>query len=265
MQPLPTPAPPAPSTALLLADLRARISLLHRAPLHTAQNILPFGIPALDTHLPNGGLARAALHEIEGGGADATYAAAATGFAAGIFARLGAPVIWCTRHDDIYPPGLALAGLLPQRLLHMRVGSDAAILLVMEESLRHTGVGAVVGEIAQLSTTASRRLSLAAETSGVMAWVLRRPCYAGSWPTAAASGLNARTATTHWRITPHPSPVTDLGAHAVGRARWQVNLLRARNAAPATWILDACDATGCLALPALLANRSPAQTARNAA
>src|SRR5688500_9855411 len=57
------------------------------------------GVPALDRHLPGGGLARAALHEIAGAGADREQAAAASGFAALWLARLqqAGPVLWIAR------------------------------------------------------------------------------------------------------------------------------------------------------------------------
>jgi len=44
----------------------------------------------------------------------------------------------------------------------------------MEEGLRHGGLAAVVGEVACLSMTASRRLQLAAEDTGSIGIALRR-------------------------------------------------------------------------------------------
>jgi protein ImuA len=45
---------------------------------------------------------------------------------------------------------------------------------VIEEGVRCPGLPGVVGEIGRLSLTASRRLQLAAEATGVVALVLRR-------------------------------------------------------------------------------------------
>ena len=54
-------------------------------------------------------------------------------------------------------------------------GDAASVLLVMEEGLRHRGLAGVVGEVSgRMTLTASRRLQLAAEASGVVAFVLRR-------------------------------------------------------------------------------------------
>jgi protein ImuB len=51
------------------------------------RTVLPFGIKAIDRHLPGGGLALGALHEVAGGGNGAIDGAAAALFAAGIAAR----------------------------------------------------------------------------------------------------------------------------------------------------------------------------------
>jgi protein ImuA len=232
-----------------LAALRGRIRLLER-PVARPGGVLPFGVPALDRHLPEGGLARGALHEMAGGGTDEVSAAAATLFAAGILARLDRPVLWCSSLGDLFPPGLACAGLPPHRVLHVAAQHERAVLPVMEEALRHAGLAAVVGEMARLPMVASRRLVLAAEKSGVMALVLRRRREGAS----AEPGLTA--AATRWRITPLPS--TPLAAPGIGRARWDVALLRCRGGEPASWIMEACDAQGSLAVPAGLAGREVA-------
>jgi protein ImuA len=69
---------------------------------------------------------------------------------------------------------LAQAGLDPDRVIIVEAGDEASLLGCCEEGLRHGGLGAVVGEIAKLSMTASRRLKLAAETSGTLALAIRR-------------------------------------------------------------------------------------------
>lgn len=51
----------------VLEDLRARIVRLER-PGRAERPILPFGIAAIDEHLPQGALVRGALHEVTGSG-----------------------------------------------------------------------------------------------------------------------------------------------------------------------------------------------------
>jgi protein ImuA len=232
-----------------LETLRARIRLLER-PAARPGGALGFGVAGLDAHLPEGGLALGALHDIAGGGPDEIHAAAATLFAAGILARLDRPVLWCAVARDLYPPGLAGAGLHPDRVLHGAAPDEKTVLLVMEEALRHPGLAAVVGELTRLPMVASRRLVLAAEKTGVMALALRRRREGG----VADTALNA--AATRWRITPLPS--LPLPSPGIGRARWQVELTRCRGGTPAEWIMEACDAQGCLAVPAELGHRQVA-------
>jgi protein ImuA len=76
--------------------------------------------------------------------------------------------------QDLFAPALAQAGLLPSRVIYVEAGDDKSLLACFEEGLRHGGLGAVVAEVARLSMTASRRLHLAAETSGAIGIVVRR-------------------------------------------------------------------------------------------
>src|ERR1700724_4540078 len=126
--------------------------------------VLPFGLKAIDRHLPGGGLALGALHEVAGGGHGAIDGAAAALFTAGIAARTRGRVLWCVIRQDLFAPAIAQAGLLPGRVIYVEAGNEKAVLACFEEGLRHGGLAAVVAEIAQLSMTASRRLQLGAES-----------------------------------------------------------------------------------------------------
>ncbi|WP_222184910.1 ImuA family protein [Geminicoccus harenae] len=218
----------------------------------SCQAVLPFGVAALDQRLPEGGLRLGALHEVIGGGNDGAYAAAAALFAAGILARLEGPVLWCLTYPDLFAPALAAAGLHPDRVIYAEAGDETAILQVMEEGLRHGGLAGVVGETAKLPMTASRRLQLAAETSGGLGLVLRRWRHAET----AARFDQPNAAVSRWRISTLPS--APLPVAGVGRARWQVELVRCRGAKPGSWELEACDVQGRLAVPAELADRPAA-------
>ncbi len=242
----------APSSSLI--ELRARIRVLER-PADRDHNVLPFGLPDLDRRLPGLGLKRGALHEV----ADPHCGTAGVLFAAGIAARLPGRILWCWQRAtrERYLPGLLMAGLDPDRVLCAEAADGAGVLQVIEEGLRHPGLACVVGELARLPMTASRRLNLAAEGSGVMALALSRGGeLAGSLPTAAL---------TRWRVAhlPSPGPLirTPAGMPAApGRALWRLELTRCRGGEPASWIVEACDAQGRLAQPAVLANR-PARPA----
>ncbi|HEY3919036.1 MAG TPA: hypothetical protein VGL83_14670 [Stellaceae bacterium] len=220
----------------------------------TAGSVLPFAIPAIDSALPWGGLPLAALHAVESAGAGKDGAAAM--FLAGILARLAParPVLWCLPQADLHAPGLALAGLAAARLLLVRVPQEREILWVLEEGLRSRALAAVVGEVDALSIAASRRLQLAAENSGVTAFVLQR-----SGEQAAA----ASAAVTRWRVAALPSAPA-VGEPGIGQALWRVELLRCRGGMPAAWEVEACNAAGHVALSAALADRPAVRQLRAA-
>jgi protein ImuA len=229
--------------------LRERIQCLEGRARHS-RAVLPFGIEAIDERLPEGGLALGALHEVAGGGTGAVDGAAAALFAAGIAARTRGQVLWCVTRQDLFAPALAQAGLAPDRVIYVESGDDKAVLACFEEALRHRKLGAVVAEVARLSMTASRRLQLAAEGSGVIGLALRR------WRRLAdAAQFGQPTAsTTRWRISALPS--TPLPVPGVGRARWRLELLRCRGGESGEFEVEACDAQGRLALPAEMGHRS---------
>lgn len=238
----------------LIRDLRLRIAALEHGG--TTRSVVPFGDAAIDRALPGGGLPQGALHECAGGGLGAVHGAAAALFVAGILARLKGQVLWCLRTRDLFAPALAGAGLSPDRVIYAEGGDDKMILLCMEEGLRHKGLAGVVGEVTRFPLTASRRLQLAAETSGVTGFVIRR------WrKVAEAEEFNQLTAAaTRWRITAAPS--IQLPVPGVGRPRWKLELLRCRGGDSAEWVVEACDETGRLALSAALADRSAAAEER---
>ena len=250
-----SPAVPSPAIALLRQRI-ARIERIHiRDPAERSlsQPSLPLGIEAIDAALPTGGIRPGALHEAASAGSDTEHAAAATLFTAGILARLEGPVLWVLRQADLFAPGLAGAGLHPNRVVFAEAGKQ--VLAVMEEGLRHSGLAAVVAEhTGRLSLVASRRLQLAAEQAGILAILIRRsPIFddpALNEPTAAA---------TSWRIAALPSPPALPHAPdtpGLGRARWRLDLTRCRGGQPGSWIVEACDATGRLGLVPGTINRS---------
>ena len=206
--------------------------------------VLPFGIGEVDRRLEGGGLATAALHEIAGASADVSDDAAATLFIAGIAARRGtSTVLWALPRFDLFAPGLAAAGLCPDRVLYAECGPDEEVLAVMEEGLRHGGLDAVIGEVGRAAMAATRRLQLAAEEGGTTALMLRRWRRSGEDPLTVPSA-----AMTRWTIACAPS--APLPVEGIGRARWRVALARQRGGEPHHWILEATDAEGRLALPA---------------
>lgn len=236
---------------IAIAELRR---WLERAELHDRASavVLPFDVPALDAVLPYGGLRLGHLHEVIEGGLAAEHAGVATLFAGGVLARLPGPVLWCLRGRDLFAPALARIGLHPDRVIYCETWNDRDVLPAVEEGLSCKGLVGVVGEVTRLSLTASRRLQLRAGETGVTALIIRR------WRNANehAFANEPTAAATRWRVSPSPLPQT--GFDGLPRQRWQVELMRARGGEPHSWILEACDAKGYLALPAALADRPAA-------
>jgi len=213
--------------------------------------VLPFGIGPIDSRLANAGLTLGALHEVAAASPGLGDDAAATLFMAGIAARAWGPVLWVVRRRDLFAPGLYQAGLAPERILYAEAADDAELLALMEEGLRHRGLGAVIGEAKSASMANTRRLQLAAEGGKTIALLLKRHAREGGNPLAVPSA-----AVTRWRIAAAPS--APLPVEGVGCPRWRVELVRQRGGEPHIWTMEACDETGRLALPARLADRSVA-------
>jgi protein ImuA len=240
---------------MTVADMR---QYLERCDRHGREQgaVLPFGVPEIDECLPPGGLARGHLHEAMEGGAASQYACLASLYVAGIVARMQGQVLWCLRGRDLFAPALARVGLHPDRVIFCETWKDRDVLPAMEEGLKCGGLACVVGEVSKLSLNASRRLQLCAGESGVTALIIRR------WPDKnSASEPNA--AATRWRVSPQPSPAS--GFDGLPRQHWQLELLRIRGGEPHSWIVEACDATGHLALPAALADRSASASEQRSA
>ena len=233
-----------------VADLRASIAVLadHRS--------IGFGIDAMDSRL-GGGLRAGALHEAVANSCSLADEAAATLFLAGIAARearnLGAPVLWASPRQDLYAPGLVQAGLASADVIYAHARDDAALLAVIEDAVRDGTPSAVVGEITKLSMVATRRLQLVAADADLPVLLLRRRRRREEDPLAEPSA-----ASTRWKIGSTRSE--RLGIAGVGRARWLVELVRQRGGEGFSLIVEGCDETGRLAIPAALGHRA-AETA----
>ena len=245
---------PSPCRSERLAALRAEVKAIESAGAIKARDCLAFDVDAIDRRLAGGGLAVPALHEAAGAGPGLGDDAAATLFIAGIAARLamaeaGSTILWALSRRDLFAPGLAQAGLGPDRVIYAECRNDEEVLAVMEEGLRHGGLAAVVGEIGRAQMASTRRLQLASEEGETAALMLKRWRKAGEDPLSAPSA-----AVTRWRIACAPSAA--LPVEGVGRPRWHIELARQRGGDPFNLIMEGTDAEGRLALPAEPRHRS---------
>lgn len=216
-------------TAQTLSVLRQRIAPLEPRPLAKADGLFTLGADGVDQRL-GGGLARAALHEVFA--AQENDASAAASFALMIAMRGGdalKPILW-VREDrverltgQLYGQGLVEFGVDPDRFILVSAPDELATLRAGADSVKCGAVGAVViepyGKARALDLTASRRLALAAASSGVLTIVVR----VGADPVASA-------AQTRWQVAAAASVA--LGGNAPGMGALAVTLLRHRGGTP---------------------------------
>jgi protein ImuA len=172
------------------------------------------------------------------------------GWAGFLLAQLGAdkPLLWVQERmailesGRVHPPGLP-----SQNLIHVETRDARDALWAMEEGLRCAGLSAVIGEIwgdpKALDFTATRRLAVASERSGVAAFLIRLGGHAN------LSGARMR-----WRIASAPSLVNDLDPKAPGTPAWDAELFRARGMPPGRW--DITHETGAFHLVAASGDRA---------
>jgi protein ImuA len=193
-----------------------------------------------------GGLAVGAMHEVfaEAG----RQSAAATGFVAGLAGRAAArrPLVW-VRQDFIEiesgalsMSGLAELGLDPRRVVTVCAADVDTALRTAADALACDAVGVVVlevwGEARQLDLVASRKLTLAAQASGVTGLLLR-----------VAAEPSPSTAETRWIVRAAHSPPTPPLKPAAPWSAWgapvfDAQLVRNRHGPVGRWIMEwKCD------------------------
>ena len=222
----------------MLASLRGSIERIEtHGDVHGLSKVA-LGHKAADAMLC-GGLALAAVHEVF---AEGHQGAAATGFLAAIAGRISPrkPLVW-VRQDfaemesgALSPNGLCELGLDPRLLVTVRAADVEAALRTTADALACDALGAVVletfGEARQLDLVASRKLTLAAQSSGVTALLLR----VGASPAPS-------TAETRWIVRAAHSPPASPWS-AWGAPVFDAQLVRNRHGPVGRWIMEwKCD------------------------
>lgn len=212
-----------PSASPILHSLRQSIAKIGRDGTRVLASAKDerarLGHEKIDAGL-GGGLMRGALHEVMP--ASPSDHAAATGFALALIACLADKRDWIWIRQGMaerekgrpYGPGLKGFGLDPFKLLDVTTRDTQDALKAAEEALRCAALGAALcepwGDAKALDLTATRRLTLAAEMSGVPLVLL------------GDSHRDLSTAArTKWRIAAAPSAY-DFGP---GAPRFSVELV----------------------------------------
>ena len=218
----------AAAKADIIAQLqRELLPLQGFKPIPASEN-LDLGLGRMMSAFPNNKFPVGAVHEFCC--ATSNDAAASAGFIAGIVSSLmrsEGVSIWISSARTIFPPALKYFGIQPDRIVFVDLQKQQDVLWVMEEALKCEGLAAVVGEISELSFTASRRLQLAVEQSRVTGFILR----------VKPRNLNITACVTRWKITSISSILPD-EMPGLGFPRWNVELLKVRNGKPGTWEIE---------------------------
>jgi protein ImuA len=186
---------------------------------------LPLGADLLDQRL-KGGLPRAALHEIFAGKPDDTASASAFGMMLALcLADPERPILWVMDEKfpnysgRLYPPGLVALGGNPDAMVLVETRDTKDALRASADAIRSSAVGAVLlsvrGNAPMIDLTVTRRLTLAAAQSGVLAVLLRFDA-----KTVASAAFS------RWQVTSAPS--RPLLADAPGFPAFDIELTRHR-------------------------------------
>jgi protein ImuA len=236
----------------MLASLRGSIERLeaHGVEAHGVEalgkapgrNKVALGHAGVDATL-QGGLAIGAMHEVF---AEGHQGGVATGFVAGLAGRVSSrkPLVW-VRQDfaDIESGALSMSGLTelgldPRLLVSVRAADTDSALRTAADALACEAVGTVVlevwGEPRQLDLVASRKLTLAAQASGVTCMVLR-----------IAAAPQPSTAETRWIVRAAHSPPEssqNTFSNVWGAPVFDAQLVRNRHGRVGRWIMEwKCD------------------------
>jgi protein ImuA len=221
-----------------LANLRGSIERIEAPCDAHALNKVALGHAEADATL-RGGLAMAAVHEVF---AEGHQSAAATGFIAGLAGRVTSrrPLVW-VRQDfsEIESGALSMSGLTelgldPRLVVTVRAADVDTALRTAADALACDAVGVVVlevwGQARQLDLVASRKLTLAAQASGVTGLLLR----VGAEPMPS-------TAETRWIVRAAHSPPASV-ENGWGAPVFDAQLVRNRHGPVGRWIMEwKCD------------------------
>src|SRR5688500_17649204 len=214
----------------IIAQLQRDILRLQGFKPVSNSTIADLGLGSMNNAFPDKVFPLGAIHEFICGGAE--DAAATGGFMAGLLSSLmrGGASIWISSSRTLFPPALKSFGISPANIIFVDLQKEKDVLWAMEEALKCGALSAVVGEMQELSFTASRRLQLVVEQSQVTGFIIRRNY----------NNPNTTACVTRWKITPLPSESED-NLPGIGYPRWNVELLKVRNGKPGSWQIEWAD------------------------
>lgn len=212
----------------IIDQLKKDILLLGGYKRVAGDDTINMGLQKIAQAFPNGCFPMGAIHEFISTGPETV--AATNGFMAGLLSGLmknDGICVWIGSAGTVFPPALKRFGIAPDKIIFIDLHKEKEALWAMEEVLKCEGFAAVIGEIQNISFTASRRLQLAVEQSRVTGFILRKQ----------QPSLHPIACVARWQITPLQSALPG-DMPGVGFPHWKVELLKVRNGKPGVWDVE---------------------------
>ncbi len=171
--------------------------------------------------MPHGGLPAGCIHEVKG-----ANLASALAFSSILSARLAGEqgnIVYIASDRSLHPLGLLPYGMRLDQLLLVSVRRSQDLAWAVMEALRCSQVSAVITVLDGLDLTASRRLQLAAESSGATGFLLG---HVTSAPIAAPI--------TRWKVSSHVGKP----GQRFDEPAWMLDLLYCRGGRPGSWGIE---------------------------
>jgi protein ImuA len=202
-----------------LEKLRERLGCLEETQRRFSR-IIPVA-DAVDRWMPHGGLPAGCIHEVKG-----ASLASALAFSSILSARIAGEhgnIVYIASGRSLHPLGLLPYGMRLDRFLYVSIRRPQDLAWAVMETLRCPQVSAVMSVLDGVSLTDSRRLQLAAESSGATGFLLG---HATSPPIAAPI--------TRWKVTSNVGKP----AQRFDEPAWTLDLLYCRGGRPGSWSIE---------------------------
>ena len=203
----------------VLDKLRQQINCLEEAPRRFSRTIPVADV--VDQWLPYGGLATGCIHEVKG--ASLASAIAFSTILSARIARDQANILYIAPDRSLYPLGLLPYGVQLDQILYVCAKRPQNLIWAVMEGLRCPQVSSVIALVERLDLTESRKLQLAAETSGATGFLLGN-----------ASATCIAAPITRWKV----SSARAAPGRRFDEPVWVLDLLYCRGGRPGNWTLE---------------------------
>jgi protein ImuA len=203
----------------VLEKLREQLNCLENTQRRFSR-IIPVA-DEVDRWMPHGGLPAGCIHEVKG-----ASLASALAFSSILSARIageGGNIIYIAPARSLHPLGLLPYGMKLDQFLFVSVRRSQDLAWAVMEALRCSQVSAVMTVLDGVDLSASRRLQLAAETSGATGFFIG---HTTSAPIAAPI--------TRWKVS---SGIGKPGQR-FDEPAWMLELLYCRGGRPGSWAIE---------------------------